>query len=87
MALVDGEDRVGFLRLVDEVGASRTILVGIDVGKFAALALIADGRGELLAEPLDFALDEPGVSDRLGRPGRRPLGGGQNEGNSSVLNV
>lgn len=62
MALVGGEDRAGFVRLVEEVGSSRTILVGVDVGKFAALALIADGRGELLAEPLDFTLDERGVS-------------------------
>jgi transposase len=62
VALVGGEDRASFVRLVEEVGSSRTILVGIDVGKFAALALVADGHGELLAEPLNFTLDETGVS-------------------------
>ena len=57
-----GEDQAGFLGLVEEVGASRTVLVGIDVGKVEALGLIADARGELLAEPIVFTLDEPGVS-------------------------
>jgi transposase len=62
MAFVGGEDQAGFCRLVEEAGATRTVLVGIDVGKFEALALIADGRGELLAEPVVVELDEPGVS-------------------------
>jgi hypothetical protein len=39
VALVGDEDRAGFVRRVEEAGSSRTILVGIDVGKFAALAL------------------------------------------------
>ena len=49
VAFVGGEDQAGFVRLVEEAGATRTVLVGTDVGKFEALALIADGRGELLA--------------------------------------
>ena len=61
MAFVGGEDQAAFLRLMDEAGAIRTVLVGIDVGKSGALALIADGRGELLGDPVVFALDEPGV--------------------------
>ncbi len=61
MAFVGGEDQAAFLRLVNEVGATRTVLVGIDVGKHDALGLIADGRGELLGEPVLFGLDEPGV--------------------------
>jgi transposase len=61
VVFVGGENQAGFLRLVEGAGATRTVLVGIDVGKFDALALIADGRGELLAEPVVFALDEPGV--------------------------
>lgn len=61
MAFVGGEDQAGFLRLVEGAGATRTVLVGIDVGKHDALALIADARGELLGEPVSFSLDEPGV--------------------------
>lgn len=38
------------------------LTLGIDVGKYDALALIADGRGELLGEPVSFGLDEPGVA-------------------------
>ncbi len=62
VGFVGGQDQAGFLRLVEEAGATRTVLVGIDVGKFEGLALIADGRGELLAEPVVFTLDEPGAS-------------------------
>jgi hypothetical protein len=62
VAFVGGEDQAGFCRLVEEAGATRTVLVGIDVGKFEALALVADWRGELLAEPVVVELDEPGVS-------------------------
>jgi transposase len=61
VAFVGGEDQAGFLRLVEEAGATRAVLVGIDVGKYDALALVADGRGELLGEPVAFGLDESGV--------------------------
>lgn len=62
MGFVGGEEQGEFLRLMERAGPSRTVLVGIDVGKFDALALVADGRGELLAEPVTFGLDEPGVA-------------------------
>ncbi|HLN78102.1 MAG TPA: hypothetical protein VK204_13720 [Nocardioidaceae bacterium] len=45
MVLVGGEGQAAFLGLMSEAGATRTVLVGIDVGKHAALGLIADGRG------------------------------------------
>lgn len=61
MAFVGGEDQAAFQRRVKQVGAARSVLVGIDVGKYDALALIADGHGELLGEPVSFGLDEPGV--------------------------
>lgn len=61
MRFVGGEGQAGFLRVMDRAGPARTLLVGVDVGKFDALALVADGRGELLAEPVAFGLDEPGV--------------------------
>lgn len=61
MTFVGGEDQAAFQRLVNEVGAIRTVLVGVDVGKYDALALVADGQGELLGKPVPFGLDEPGV--------------------------
>lgn len=61
MGFVGGAVQAGFLRSMERVGPVRSVLAGIDVGKFEALGLIADGRGELLAEPVVFGLDEPGV--------------------------
>jgi transposase len=61
MGFVGGVEQGEFLRLIDRAGPAQTVLVGVDVGKFDALALIADARGELLAEPVGFGLDEPGV--------------------------
>jgi transposase len=61
MGFVGGVEQAGFVRSMERAGPARTVLAGIDVGKFEALALIADGRGELLAEPCLFRLDEPGV--------------------------
>lgn len=61
MAFVGGHRQERFQQRVREVGADRCVLVGVDVGKHAALALIADGFGQLLAPTVEFALDEPGV--------------------------
>lgn len=61
MAFVGGREQARFVRVVEAAGASRTVLVGIDVGKHEALALLADGRGELVGDPLVFGLDEVGV--------------------------
>lgn len=61
MDFVGGGAQAGFLRSMERAGPAHSVLAGIDVGKFEALALIADGRGELLAEPVVFGLDEPGV--------------------------
>lgn len=62
MGFVGGAGQGEFLRLMDRAGPARTVLVGVDVGKFDALALIADGRGEILGEPVVFGLDVPGVA-------------------------
>lgn len=62
MGFVGGPEQADFLRLMERAGPLRTVLVGIDVGKSDALALIADGRGELLAEPITVELDQPGVA-------------------------
>lgn len=62
MAFVGGRGQEEFLRRVRAAGAARCLLVGVDVGKYAALALIADGFGELVAAPVEFGLDRPGVA-------------------------
>jgi transposase len=41
--------------------ASRCLVAGIDVGKYEALCLIADHRGELVGQPLTFPLTEVGA--------------------------
>lgn len=61
MGFVGGVEQAGFVRSMERACPAHTVLAGIDVGKFEALALIADGRGELLADPVLFGLDEPGV--------------------------
>lgn len=61
MGFVGGAVQADFLRSMERAGPVRSVLAGVDVGKFEALALIADGRGELLAEPVVFGLNEPGV--------------------------
>jgi hypothetical protein len=40
---------------------SRCLAAGIDVGKYEALCLIADHRGELVGQPVTFALAEVGA--------------------------
>ncbi len=61
MAFVGGQRQERFQQRVREVGADRCVLVGVDVGKHAALALIADGFGQLLAPAVEFPLDGRGV--------------------------
>ena len=41
--------------------ASRCLVAGIDVGKYEALCLIADHRGELVGQPLTFRLTQAGA--------------------------
>jgi Transposase len=40
---------------------SRCLAAGVDVGKYEALCLVADHRGEVVGEALTFALTETGV--------------------------
>ncbi len=40
---------------------SRCLTAGIDVGKYEALCLVADHRGELVGQPLTFPLTEVGA--------------------------
>ncbi len=40
---------------------ARCLAAGISVGKYEALCLIADHRGEVLGQPLTFSLTEAGA--------------------------
>jgi hypothetical protein len=50
--MVGGEDRAGFVRLVEEAGATRTVLVGVDVGKHDALTVAVSSWLSRLASGL-----------------------------------
>jgi transposase len=43
------------------VDPQRCLAVAVDVGKWSAMALVADHHGEVVVAPFEFALDEPGV--------------------------
>ena len=43
------------------VDPERCLVVPVDVGKWFAMALVADHHGEMVAAPFEFGLDEPGV--------------------------
>ena len=61
VGFVGGQRQEQFQQRVREVGADGCVLVGVDVGKHYALALVADGFGQLLVPAVEFALDEAGV--------------------------
>ena len=46
---------------VRDVDPRRCLVVPVDVGKWSAMALVADHHGEVVRAPLEFRLDEPGV--------------------------
>lgn len=50
---------------VRDVDPRRCVVVPVDVGKWSAMALVADHHGEVLRAPFEFRLDEPGVCELL----------------------
>ncbi|HTT90379.1 MAG TPA: transposase [Acidimicrobiales bacterium] len=44
---------------------ARCLVVPVDVGKWSAMALVADHYGEVVVAPFEFALSEPGVRELL----------------------
>jgi transposase len=50
---------------VRDVDPRRCLVVPVDVGKWSAMALVADHHGEVLRAPFEFRLDEPGVCDLM----------------------
>jgi hypothetical protein len=43
----------------------RCLVVPVDIGKSAAMALVADHFGEMIVEPFEFELTEPGLQKLL----------------------
>lgn len=61
MAHVGGELQARFMARVRNVDPQRCLVAPVDVGKWSAMALVADHHGEVIVPAFEFALDEPGV--------------------------
>jgi transposase len=61
MRFVGGDLQGGFMARVRGVDPRRCLVVPVDVGKWSAMALVADHHGEVVVPPFIFNLDEPGV--------------------------
>ncbi len=61
MRFVGGDLQGEFMTRVRGVDPRRCLAVPVDVGKWSAMALVADHHGEVVVAPFTFNLDEPGV--------------------------
>lgn len=61
MRFVGGDLQGRFMARVRGVDPQRCLAVPVDVGKWSAMALVADHHGEVVVAPFEFKLDEPGV--------------------------
>jgi transposase len=62
MAHVGGQLQAQFMARIRGRDPERCLVVPVDVGKSAAMALIADHYGEMVVAPFEFALTETGFS-------------------------
>lgn len=62
---VGGDLQARFMARVRDVDPRRCLVVPVDVGKWSAMALVADHHGEVVSAPFEFRLDEPGVRGLL----------------------
>ena len=67
MRFVGGDLQGDFMARVRGVDPRRCLAVPVDVGKWSAMALVADHHGEVVVPPFVFNLDEPGVRRLLSR--------------------
>lgn len=58
---VGGDLQAQFMARVRGADPAACLVVPVDVGKWSAMALVADHHGEIVAVPFEFGLDEPGV--------------------------
>jgi transposase len=63
MQFIGGASQQEYVERIRGLDPSRCLAAGIDVGKYEALCLIADHRGEVVGQALTFPLTEPGVRD------------------------
>lgn len=61
MQFIGGSLQQQYVEKTRALDPSRCLAAGIDVGKYEALCLIADHRGELVGQPLTFPLTEVGA--------------------------
>ena len=61
MRFVGGDLQGEFMARVRGVDPRRCLAVPVDVGKWSAMALVADHHGEVVVAPFSVNLDEPGV--------------------------
>lgn len=61
MQFIGGGSQQEYVERTRGLDPSRCLAAGIDVGKYEALCLVADHRGEVIGEALTFPLNEPGV--------------------------
>lgn len=62
MGFVGGDLQQRFVERFRDVDRDQALAVAIDVGKSTAAALVCDFWGELVGEPIDFALNESGFA-------------------------
>ncbi|HUY63909.1 MAG TPA: IS110 family transposase [Acidimicrobiales bacterium] len=58
---VGGSLQAEFMARVRDLDPGRCLVVPVDIGKWSAMALVADHYGEVIVEPFEFALTETGV--------------------------
>jgi transposase len=58
---VGGDLQERFMARVRGADPAACLVVPVDVGKWSAMALVADHHGEIVAAPFEFGLDERGV--------------------------
>lgn len=67
---VGGDLQARYMARVRGIDPIRCLVVPVDVGKWSAMALVADHHGEIVVAPFEFRLDEPGVGVLLAAIGR-----------------
>lgn len=58
---VGGPDQAGFMSRVRDLDPARVLLVPVDVGKWEAMAMVTDLRGEIVTAPFKFGMTATGV--------------------------
>ncbi len=84
MAHVGGQLQAEFMARVRGCDPARCLVVPVDVGKSAAMALVADHYGEVVVAPFEFDRPRPGSGCWLPRwPGPMPPGERRSCGSAS----